>query len=470
MSSAQEERIMSLEDEVTKLRSQKDKLLKELDGIEDRHESMNRLYRRYFPLIIDTLAQDESPFSDSCRTLGAALKKGDSEGKIEYIFEQVKTAMLKEDMSAGGVKKKKGLFASMLKDSSSSFIDECRQSYHDVINNLRSNLDARYFKKLDNILAMLNNAEDANDISEIRESVFRLIFIYISDTSVERQKINTFVQEVVGKILEIESKLASTYQHTDSMLLATEEFEIELNAQIGGIKQSADMASSLEKLKVQVTRHLETIEKALNKKQAKDKAFKDFAEKNRHSFKSGFVRLKQELDEATRHSEELEKKLNLDQLTGAFNRRAYDKRIKDEMARFLRYGSHFSLMVIDADKFKLINDNYGHAIGDRCLKEIIRRTLPLLRQNDMLARYGGEEFVVIMPETNADGAKVAGEKIRKTIEKIEFIYKKKKVQVTVSIGISQTQDGDKTHRQVFERADVAVYRAKENGRNQVMVS
>lgn len=89
------------------------------------------------------------------------------------------------------------------------------------------------------------------------------------------------------------------------------------------------------------------------------------------------------MDEATRYSEELEQKINQDQLTGAFNRRAYDKKIQDEMARFLRYGNGFSLLLMDADKFKNINDRYGHAIGDRCLQEIIKRTHPLLRKNDM---------------------------------------------------------------------------------------
>ncbi len=147
-----------------------------------------------------------------------------------------------------------------------------------------------------------------------------------------------------------------------------------------------------------------------------------------------------------------------------------DKKIEDEMARFLRYGTRFSLLLIDADKFKLINDNYGHAIGDRCLQEIIKRTMPLLRKNDMLARYGGEEFMVIMPETDSEGAKEEAEKIRQTIEKIEFVYKKDKVKVTVSIGVSQSKEGDKKHQQVFERSDIAVYKAKEQGRNRVLVN
>lgn len=469
MSTSQEERLMALQDQVKKLQTQKDTLLKELDTVEERFDQMNRMYRKFVPVIIDSLAVDDSPFSKACKELGAVLKKGESEGKIGYVFERIKTAMLKQDIGPAAPKKKKGLFASLMGDSSYRFLDEYKQSYHDVINNLRSTLDEKYCRKLDTISGMINEAEDTTDISEIRESVFSLVFVYISDTNLDREKVNAFVREIVGKILEIEAKLASTYQQSDSLFESNNQFETELDTQMGGLKQTVDVASSLEKLKKQVARHLASIEQALRKKQARDKAVKDLAEKNRHSFKTGFAQLKQELDEATKYSEELEKKLNQDQLTGANNRRAYDKRVEEEMARFLRYGTPFSLLVMDADKFKRINDTYGHAIGDKCLQEIIKRTMPLLRKNDMLARYGGEEFVVVMPETDSEGARTAAEKIRQTIEKIEFLYKKETVKVTVSIGVAQTQDGDKTPHQVFERADIAVYKAKEKGRNQVFV-
>lgn len=470
MSSPTDERIDLLQDQVKKLQSQKDSLLKELDTIEERFEKMNQMYRKSFPVIIDSVATGNDMFSNTCKDLSQALKKGESDGRIAYILEQLKTAILKEDFIPPPTKPKKGLFSVLKKRASLSFIDEYKLSYHDVVNNLRSNLDEKYTGKLDNITARIKTAEDTTDISEIRESVFSLIFVYISDTNQDRGKVNTFVQEIVGKILDIESNLSASYQQTDSMFQTNDRFESVLEAEMKRLKQTSDVASNLDMLKIQVSERLAIIENALQKKQAKDRAIKDIAEKKRQAFKSGFTKLKQELDEATRYSEELEKKLNQDQLTGAFNRRAYDKKIEDEMERFLRYGSHFSLLLIDADKFKLINDHYGHAIGDKCLQEIIRRTLPLLRKNDMLSRYGGEEFVVIMPETDLNGGREVAEKIRQTIEKIEFIYKKDKVKVTVSIGVSQVREGDKHHNEVFERADVAVYQAKAKGRNQVVVN
>jgi len=464
-----DEKIAELKEQVKKLRSQKDSLIKELDTIEEKFESQDRLYRKYLPVIIDTVGAGDTHFARACRDLSGALKKGASFVKISYIFEQLKTAMIKEEIGPVAVKKKKGMFASLLKSSANNFIDDFKQSYHDILNTLRSTLDKKYASRMDNITARILIAADTGDITGIRESIFSLVFAYISETNQDREKVNAFVQDIVGKILDIEATVAISNDQTNSLFSSNSGFETLLNSEMKGLQKTSDMATSLDDLKIQITERLTSIENALNKKQLKDKAIKAVAEKNRNIFKSGFTKLKQELNKATKYSEQLEKKLNQDQLTGSFNRRAYDKKIEDEMNRFLRYGTIFSLLLLDADKFKNINDRYGHAIGDKCLQEIIKRSIPLLRKNDMLARYGGEEFVVIMPETDAAGAKEVAEKIRQTIEQIEFLYKNETVKVTVSIGVTQAIEGDTSHLQIFERADVAVYKAKENGRNQVLV-
>lgn len=470
MSSAQSEKILTLKKQVEKLLSQKDTLLKELDSVETRFENTNKLYKKYFPVIIDSLVTGDNSFSRTCLDLSRALKEGSSQGKIEYIFEQLKTAMLKEDVGDAKEVKKKGLFSAFRKDSAQSFIEIYKKSYFEIINQLRSSLDKKYTGKLDSLYKQIASVQDTGDISDIREGVFKLVFTYISDTGQDREKVNAFVKEIVSKIFDIESMLNSSFESTDSLFLSSDEFETALNLELSGLKKSKDAASDLDGLKEQIAKRLAAIEQALEKKQLKDKAVKKIVEKTRENYHSGFLRLKRKLDEAVKHSEELEAKLNRDQLTGAYNRRAYDLKINDEMERYLRYGTVFSLLLMDADKFKAINDNYGHAVGDRCLKEIIKRTMPLLRKPDMLARYGGEEFVVIMPGTDAEGGRQAAEKIRQTIEKIEFLYKNKKVKVTISIGVSQTKEGDKNGAAVFERADIAVYQAKEQGRNRVVVN
>lgn len=464
-----DEKIVVLKEQVKKLLSQKDSLVKELDAVEEKFENQDRLYRKYFPVIIDTVAAGDTHFEGVCKDLSGALKKGASFVKIEYIFEQLKTAMIKEGIGPLAPKKKRGIFASLIKSSSHNFIDDFRQSYQDILNTLRSTLDKKYVTRMDNITTRILSAQDIQDIADIRESIFGLVFVYIAEANQDREKINSFVQDIVGKILDIEAKFAFSHDQTNSLFLSNSGFETLLSTELTGLQTTSEVATSLDDLKLQITQRLASIEQALTKKQLKEKAIQAAFEKNRNIFKTGFAILKQKLNEATQHSEQLEEKLNQDQLTGSFNRRAYDKKMEDEMERFLRYGTQFSLLLIDADKFKNINDRYGHAIGDKCLQEIIKRSLPLLRKNDMLARYGGEEFVVIMPETDAVGAKEAAEKIRQTIEKIEFLYKRETVRVTVSIGVTQVQEKDTSHLQVFERADVAVYKAKAKGRNQVFV-
>ena len=469
MAEQRDDKIYQLQAEIIKLRSQKDHLLKELDAVEAQYGNLDSLYRRYFPIILDVLSQDGTAFGNACTQLGTALRKKASQAKIEYILGQIKTAMIQEEIGLATAQKKKGVFSFLRKKSSEDqMLDNLRQSYQDVVNYLKSTLDKKYIGKLESITLNLIKTGDMQGFEVIRENIFSLIFKYILETSQDREKVNAFIRDIVDRIFEIEKSLASSSEHTSMLFSSNQGFESLLNDEMTGIKNSFDVAESLDDLQAKISTGLSSIERALHKKQKVDQAISRLAEKSKNSFTSGFTKLKQDFQAAIKYTEELEKKLNEDQLTGAINRRAYDKKIEEEMDRFLRYKTIFSLLVIDADKFKNINDTYGHAIGDRCLQEIIKRTQPLLRKNDMLARYGGEEFAVIMPETDAVGATKVAEKIRQTIEKIEFLYKEETVRVTVSIGVSCIKEGDKSGIDLFERADMAVYKAKENGRNQVM--
>jgi len=469
MAEPQDDKTNQLQAQIDKLQTQKDRLLKELDAVEAQYGNLDSLYRRYFPIILEELSQDGTALGNACVQLGAAMRKKASPAKIEYIFGQIKTAMIQEDVGPVAAKKKKGFFSSFRKNSSEAqVLDNLRQSYQDVVNHLKSTLDKKYIRRLETITSNLLKIEEIHDFEGVRENIFSLIFNYISETSQDREKVNAFIRDIVARIFEIEKRLASSFEHTSSLLSSNQGFETILNDEMAGIKKSFDVAESLDDLRVKISTGLTSIEKALQKKQKVDQAISQLAEKGKAAFTTRFSKLRQELQAATKYSEELERKLNEDQLTGAKNRRAYDKKVGEEMDRFLRYKNIFSLLVIDADKFKHINDTYGHAIGDKCLQEIIKRTRPLLRKCDMLARYGGEEFVVIMPETDIKGALHVAEKIRQTIEKIEFLYKKDTVRVTVSIGVSCIKEGDTSPTDLFERADMAVYKAKENGRNQVM--
>ena len=173
----------------------------------------------------------------------------------------------------------------------------------------------------------------------------------------------------------------------------------------------------------------------------------------------------QELESA---NQELERKNVLDELTGLHNRRFYDQKIQAEYRRSRRNLTPLSLVIIDIDHFKSVNDTYGHLAGDQCLvwlSKLIKQNLK--RSADKAFRYGGEEFCLILPDTAPQGALLLAELLRKCINEQVFNYQNIKVPLTISCGISTyQQEKDIMTEQLFSCADKALYQAKHNGRNQ----
>jgi len=162
----------------------------------------------------------------------------------------------------------------------------------------------------------------------------------------------------------------------------------------------------------------------------------------------------------------LEDEVTHDALTHAFNRQYLDQQLQLEVSRQFRYKSPFSLLMLDIDHFKQINDTHGHLAGDRVLKELVRVVDAEIRENDVMARWGGEEFIILMPETNAQGAALFAERIRQQVADTRFLPDK---QVHISIGVIEYRTGTPID-DIMGELDVALYRAKRDGRNLVRVA
>lgn len=175
------------------------------------------------------------------------------------------------------------------------------------------------------------------------------------------------------------------------------------------------------------------------------------------------------LEEANR---EIARLANTDLLTEANNRRSFDFIAKQEVKRALRYQQQLSLLLMDLDLFKRVNDNYGHDAGDFVLSEFTRLCKEQLRETDSFSRIGGEEFTVLLPMTDTTGAYKVAEHIRNTINHHHFYFNKEAapINITVSIGISSLNDDKKSVKELMSQADNALYTAKNNGRNQVIKS
>ena len=179
------------------------------------------------------------------------------------------------------------------------------------------------------------------------------------------------------------------------------------------------------------------------------------------------IRMKEELEEKNQQLRELNKILQVqaitDSLTGLYNHRQVLEKLQLEIARANRYQQDLTIMMLDIDHFKSINDEFGHQVGDVVLVEVAQIIKRNLRNIDIAGRYGGEEFLIILPQTNLKNGKQVAERIRRQVE-IEG-FEDRKEGITVSIGISQHQGEEMVD--YIERADQLLYRAKRKGRNRI---
>jgi diguanylate cyclase (GGDEF)-like protein len=159
----------------------------------------------------------------------------------------------------------------------------------------------------------------------------------------------------------------------------------------------------------------------------------------------------------------------LDGLTGLYNRRLFEVSIEREYNRTKRHPSDFSLAILDIDFFKKVNDQHGHQYGDYVLKTVSDIMKKAFRKTDMLFRYGGEELVIMMAETNIEGAVIPVQRLRKMIEDYDFNYNGVHIKVTVSIGLTMNYQNLSSPAEILKAADEALYRAKEAGRNRVVL-
>ena len=157
----------------------------------------------------------------------------------------------------------------------------------------------------------------------------------------------------------------------------------------------------------------------------------------------------------------------IDPLTGSHNRTALDEFISREIDLAKRSKTAMSIILLDLDHFKNINDSYGHTTGDEVLREFVQCCQQAMRSSDMIFRYGGEEFVILLPGVNALGATQAAERIRTIIEKHHFSTSNAQIPVTVSMGTASLMITD-TQVSIINRADKALYAAKHSGRNRVI--
>jgi diguanylate cyclase (GGDEF)-like protein len=179
--------------------------------------------------------------------------------------------------------------------------------------------------------------------------------------------------------------------------------------------------------------------------------------------------LRQEIEERKRAEAALETAATTDYLTGMINRRAMISLLEQEFKRIKRSGEDSSIILIDLDHFKQVNDRFGHEMGDKLLMYVSQTLRSMLRDQDAVARWGGEEILILLPGTEKTGAKEVAEKIRLHFAENPTVIDDQKISMTASLGVCQMEKGMSVD-ECFHRADKALYQAKTDGRNRTVMA
>jgi diguanylate cyclase len=319
---------------------------------------------------------------------------------------------------------------------------------------------------LSSIRDSLNNKIHDDGAVDWLDSPLEIIKKYIHSLSIRNRGLEDFIKQTMSYLSNTELNMTSEFTSQKKKLDDDSEINNNLSSSVNAIGQNISSTEDLSHIKSFVMGKIENINRVIETKRENDMNRLKETEKTLAEMSSRMSEIKQEADAIRKKSDEIEYDAIRDALTGLYNRKAYDQRMAETIADVNRYDVTISLMICDIDFFKNINDTHGHKVGDLALKKLASLLKERLRINDIITRYGGEEFVVLLPHTDIDGAQIAGEGIRSYIDKASFSYKGQKIPLTISVGVSQFRKGDDKNS-VFERADKALYLAKQSGRNVV---
>jgi len=323
-------------------------------------------------------------------------------------------------------------------------------------------------KNVEEMKARLEQQTHLSDWKKLLKDVAALINSIRIRMQQEKHEFESFLQQVTSRLKEMDNFLQNENLSINVAEQEGEMFDVKVNGDVREIRNDMMQANDLEDLKSVVSNRLDDISQHIKEyREVEQKRFTN-VKKDVFDMQNQMMSLEKESEDLKSIIIEKNKEAMFDVLTEIPNRLAYEKKSVEEIARWKRFSNPLSLAIWDIDFFKKVNDTYGHKAGDKVLKTIAQLLNERIRETDFLARFGGEEFVMLLPGTAEKETLRLVNDLRKKVASCGFRYKGDAVNITVSCGISTFRDED-TLASVFERADNALYKAKENGRNQCVV-
>ncbi|MCW8949017.1 MAG: diguanylate cyclase [Sedimenticola sp.] len=304
----------------------------------------------------------------------------------------------------------------------------------------------------------------AKDIPVILTELLQLVEHAKTAAENERQEVERFLLQMTEQLQQLDQEVVAISELGGELAEGSHQLDLDMHIQINHLQESVSDATDMNDLKLSITERLSMIQERLRGSRSDTERLVENFEQRIGLLNSRIGDMEQETASLRESVDKARIEAFTDSLTGLNNRHAFDCKLEEEFSRWNRYGSSLSMIVVDVDHFKKVNDTYGHLAGDKVLHVIGTHLKNATRNVDFPARYGGEEFVILLPEVDLKGAMVVAEKIRKAVEEKPFRSGENRVNITVSCGVASFRNGD-ARKTPFERADEALYLAKRGGRN-----
>jgi diguanylate cyclase (GGDEF)-like protein len=286
--------------------------------------------------------------------------------------------------------------------------------------------------------------------------------------SQERVSAQQFLFAINETLSLLQNNLLQTVKRSHSFNSQIKSLNLQIEEKMRVINLDVEAANDIDTLKRLITEKMSSLNNDLKTKEQVEQKENSQLVQTIKEMASRVNELEHKTEQyQTRLAEQKFKNLQ-DYLTLLPNRSAFDERFTLEYNKFQREHNDLCLVIADIDRFKSINDSYGHSAGDKTLQTVAKALKNAIRVTDFIARYGGEEFVLIMPHSRLEQVLKPLEKLRITVKSIPFKFKQQPVSVTISFGVTQLKQGD-SMAQAFDRADEALYEAKRQGRDRIVV-
>jgi diguanylate cyclase (GGDEF)-like protein len=265
---------------------------------------------------------------------------------------------------------------------------------------------------------------------------------------------------LLDRVKDLEKTLAAQFGSSEYEK-KVDYFEMKISGEVSSIANSFDIHTTVDEIKKVVIRKIQNIKEAVSEKKREDLKRARIARENMKLLRERIAEADRNAREMSKQAEELKMVAMKDGLTGLYNRNAFDIRIANALEKAQETGESITLILLDVDRFKEINDTFGHVSGDKILEKVGQSLRETFRERDFIVRYGGDEFLVLIERLTEELASQRVSSFRRNLAKRRFVsHKKGKITISVSAGIAVARSGD-TPESILDRADKAMYSEKQ---------